>query len=121
MHIQGTPRTMQVAPHYDDLLGEVIAYLHAAIDRAMSAGVPKEHIWVDPGIGFGKTLEHNLELIRRLHELKSLGCAILIGTSRKGFIGRILATLNNGKLRRHRSVLQAREQPWPSASPMVRI
>jgi dihydropteroate synthase len=96
MHIQGTPRTMQVAPHYDDLLGEVIAYLHAAIDRAMSAGVPKEHIWVDPGIGFGKTLEHNLELIRRLHELKTLGCAILIGTSRKGFIGRILATLNDG-------------------------
>ena len=96
MHIQGTPATMQVAPHYDDLLAEVIAYLRAAVDRAVAAGVRKERIWVDPGIGFGKTLEHNLELIRRLHDLQALGCPILIGTSRKGFIGRILASLNNG-------------------------
>jgi dihydropteroate synthase len=97
MHIQGTPATMQVAPHYDDLLAEVIAYLRAAVDRAVAAGVRKERIWVDPGIGFGKTLEHNLELIRRLHELEVLGCPILVGTSRKGFIGRILAPLNNGE------------------------
>ena len=97
MHIQGTPRTMQITPHYDDLLGEVIAYLQAGIDKAVSAGVPKKHIWVDPGIGFGKTLQHNLELIKRLRELETLGCPILIGTSRKGFIGRILAPLNNGE------------------------
>lgn len=97
MHIQGTPATMQVAPHYEDLLGEVIAYLRIAIDRAVAAGVRKERIWVDPGIGFGKTLEHNLELIKRLRELEVLGCPILIGTSRKGFIGRILAPLNNGE------------------------
>ena len=97
MHIQGTPATMQVAPHYDDLLAEVIAYLRAAVDRAVAAGVRKERIWIDPGIGFGKTLEHNLELIRRLHELEVLACPILVGTSRKGFIGRILAPLNNGE------------------------
>ena len=97
MHIQGTPATMQLAPHYDDLLAEVIAYLRAAIDKAVAAGVRKDRIWVDPGIGFGKTLAHNLELIRRLRELEVLGCPILIGTSRKGFIGRILAPLNNGE------------------------
>lgn len=92
MHIQGTPRTMQDNPHYDDLLGEVIAYLRASVDRAEAAGVKRERIWVDPGIGFGKTIDHNLELLRRLRELKVLGCPILIGTSRKAFIGRILST-----------------------------
>jgi dihydropteroate synthase len=91
MHIQGTPRTMQQNPHYDDLLGEVIAYLRKGVDRALGAGVPRERVWVDPGIGFGKNLGHNLELLRRLGELRTLGCAILIGTSRKSFIGRILA------------------------------
>lgn len=91
MHIQGTPRTMQENPHYDDLLGEVIAYLGAGIERARMPGIPLNRIWVDPGIGFGKTLEHNLELIRRLGELRQLGCSILIGASRKGFIGRLLA------------------------------
>ncbi len=91
MHIQGTPRTMQQHPHYDDLMGEVILYLRGGVDKAIAAGVNKERIWVDPGIGFGKTLEHNLELLRRLKELRSLGCGILVGTSRKGFIGRILA------------------------------
>jgi dihydropteroate synthase len=95
MHIQGTPATMQIAPRYDDLLAEVIAYLQAAVDKAIAAGVRKDRIWVDPGIGFGKTLAHNLELIKRLRELEVLGCPVLIGTSRKGFIGRILAPLNN--------------------------
>jgi dihydropteroate synthase len=97
MHIQGTPATMQLAPHYDDLLAEIIAYLQAAIDKAVAAGVRKDRIWVDPGIGFGKTLHHNLEIIKRLRELEVLGSPILIGTSRKGFIGRILAPLNNGE------------------------
>lgn len=95
MHIQGTPRTMQTQPHYDDLLGEVIAYLREGVDKAVAAGVNKERIWVDPGIGFGKTVDHNLELLRRLKELGSLGCPVLVGTSRKGFIGRILA--DNGE------------------------
>jgi dihydropteroate synthase len=90
MHIQGTPRTMQQNPHYDDLLGEIIAYLRDSRDRALAAGVPASRIWIDPGIGFGKTIEHNLELLRRLHDLRVLNQPILIGTSRKGFIGRIL-------------------------------
>jgi dihydropteroate synthase len=98
MHIKGTPRDMQQNPHYDDLLGEVIAYLRSGVERAVSAGVPRSHVWVDPGIGFGKTLDHNLELLRRLGELKSLGCAILVGTSRKSFIGRILARARGGEV-----------------------
>jgi len=98
MHIQGTPRTMQQNPHYDDLLGEVKQYLQEGIDKAVAAGVSKERIWIDPGIGFGKTLAHNLELLRRLAELKSLGCPILVGTSRKSFIGRILAEARGGEL-----------------------
>lgn len=97
MHIQGTPRTMQANPHYDDLLGEITAYLKESIEKALSAGVKRERIWVDPGIGFGKTIDHNLELLRRLHELEVLGCPILIGTSRKAFIGRLLAPLNDGE------------------------
>ncbi|MGA7730900.1 MAG: dihydropteroate synthase [Chloroflexia bacterium] len=97
MHIQGTPRTMQANPHYDDLLGEVIAYLRTSVERAVMAGVPLKRIWVDPGIGFGKTIDHNLELLRRLGELQVLGCPILVGSSRKSFIGRILAPLNGGE------------------------
>lgn len=98
MHIQGTPSTMQQNPHYDDLLGEVIAYLREGVDKAVAAGVNRERIWVDPGIGFGKTLEHNLELLRRLGELRSLGCGVLVGTSRKSFIGRALARTSGGEL-----------------------
>ena len=90
MHIQGTPRTMQQHPHYDDLLGEVSAYLRAGQARALAAGIPATHLWADPGIGFGKTLDHNLELLRRLGELRALGMPLLVGTSRKAFIGRIL-------------------------------
>jgi dihydropteroate synthase len=96
MHIQGTPRTMQQNPRYDDLLGEVILYLRQGIDTAVRAGVNRERIWVDPGIGFGKTLEHNLELLRRLGELRSLGCPVLVGTSRKSFIGRVLTEAGGG-------------------------
>ena len=98
MHIQGTPTTMQQNPHYDDLLGEVTAYLREGVDKAVAAGVNRERIWVDPGIGFGKTLEHNLELLRRLGELRSLGCGVLVGTSRKSFIGRVLARHTGGEL-----------------------
>lgn len=97
MHIQGTPRTMQANPHYDDLLGEVIAYLRNSVEQAVKAGVKREKIWIDPGIGFGKNIDHNLELLRRLPELQVLGCPILVGTSRKAFIGRILAPLNGGE------------------------
>ncbi len=89
MHIQGTPRTMQDDPKYEDLMGEVTAVLREAIHVAELAGVDPEAIAVDPGIGFGKTLGHNLEILRRLGELRSLGRPIAVGTSRKSFLGRL--------------------------------
>jgi dihydropteroate synthase len=89
MHMQGTPRTMQESPTYGDVVTDVRAYLAGRVAAAVGAGVAEERIWVDPGIGFGKTLEHNLELLRRLGELRELGRPILVGTSRKSFIGRL--------------------------------
>jgi dihydropteroate synthase len=89
MHMQGTPRTMQENPTYDDVVDDVRAFLADRVERAVAAGVDEERIWVDPGIGFGKTVEHNLELLRRLGELSELGRPILLGTSRKSFLGKI--------------------------------
>jgi dihydropteroate synthase len=89
MHMQGTPRTMQENPTYDDVVDDVKAFLAERIEYAVSEGVAEERIWVDPGIGFGKTVEHNLELLRRLGELRDLGRPICVGTSRKSFIGKI--------------------------------
>jgi len=89
MHMQGTPSTMQQAPHYDDVVDEVLAVLEDAVARATRAGVPRERILLDPGIGFGKTLEHNLYLLRRLGELRAPGLPLLLGTSRKSFLGRL--------------------------------
>lgn len=90
MHIKGTPRNMQNNPHYDCLMGEIISYLRESIITAKEAGIDEEKIIVDPGIGFGKSVEHNLEIINKLSELKSLGRPILIGVSRKSFIGNVL-------------------------------
>ena len=87
MHLRGTPKTMQVDPRYDDLLGEVTRSLRDRVARALAAGVAEEAILVDPGIGFGKTLDHNLELLRRLPELRSLGRPLVVGPSRKSFLG----------------------------------
>jgi dihydropteroate synthase len=87
MHMLGNPRTMQRDPTYDDVVDEVRAFLAERIDVAVAAGVAEERIWVDPGIGFGKTVEHNLALLRRLGELRELGRPIVIGTSRKSFLG----------------------------------
>ena len=87
MHVQGTPETMQVDPRYDDVVAEVLEFLAGGIDRAVAAGVARERIWVDPGIGFGKTRGHNLFLLRHLAELRVLGAPVLVGTSRKRFIG----------------------------------
>jgi dihydropteroate synthase len=89
MHMQGNPRTMQENPVYDDVVDDVKAFLAERVEAAIAAGVDEERIWLDPGIGFGKTLEHNLELLRRLGELHSLGRPLVIGTSRKSFIGKI--------------------------------
>ncbi len=89
MHMLGSPRTMQDDPRYDDVVDDVKGFLSERIESALEAGVAEERIWVDPGIGFGKTLEHNLELLRRLGELRELGRPIIVGTSRKRFIGAI--------------------------------
>jgi dihydropteroate synthase len=90
MHIKGTPRDMQQNPVYTDVVAEVRSYLADSITIAVQAGVKPESLIVDPGIGFGKTLEHNLLLLNRLRELRSLGRPILLGTSRKKFIGTVL-------------------------------
>lgn len=87
MHMQGTPETMQQAPSYADVVGEVLDFLEGALRRAEAAGLPRHQVLVDPGIGFGKTAEHNLYLLRRLGELRLLGAPILVGTSRKAFLG----------------------------------
>ena len=89
MHMQGSPRTMQDAPTYDDVVDDVKAFLAKRVAFAVGAGVAEERIWLDPGFGFGKTVEHNLELLRRLGELTDLGRPLVVGTSRKSFIGRI--------------------------------
>jgi dihydropteroate synthase len=89
MHMQGDPRTMQEDPRYDDVVADVKAFLADRLACAVDAGVVEERIWLDPGIGFGKTLEHNLELLRRLGELRELGRPLVIGTSRKSFLGKI--------------------------------
>jgi dihydropteroate synthase len=86
MHMKGTPKTMQADPGYEDVVGEVTAFLRDRRRRAEEAGVPREAIVVDPGIGFGKGLEHNLELLARLDELVALGSPVLVGVSRKRFI-----------------------------------
>ncbi len=87
MHMLGEPGTMQNAPHYDDVVGEVSAFLVERARRLQSADVARERIAIDPGIGFGKTLEHNLELLHRLPEIAALGYPVVIGASRKRFIG----------------------------------
>lgn len=90
MHIKGKPKDMQADPAYDSLMSEISGYFRDKARAVISAGVAPDKIIVDPGIGFGKTVEHNLEIIRRVAELKSLGYPILIGPSRKSFIGKIL-------------------------------
>jgi len=90
MHMKGTPRTMQIAPHYDDVLGEVKAFLKERQEAAEACGVRRESILLDPGIGFGKKLEHNLALLNNLEALAGLERPLLVGISRKSFIGKIL-------------------------------
>lgn len=90
MHMRGTPKNMQENPHYENVVAEVCAFLKERIDVAISAGIPKENIWIDPGIGFGKRLEDNLHLLTSIPSLRALEVKTLIGTSRKSFIGRLL-------------------------------
>jgi dihydropteroate synthase len=90
VHMLGEPRTMQNAPHYDDVVSEVAAFLEERLAFATDAGIREDHICLDPGIGFGKTVEHNLELLKRLGEIVALGRPVLVGASRKRFLGRVL-------------------------------
>jgi len=90
MHMLGNPKTMQIEPFYDDIIGEIKTFLENAIDQAENKGISRLKIIIDPGIGFGKTVGHNLLLIQRLHEFKALKVPIMIGTSRKAFIRNIL-------------------------------
>lgn len=89
MHMQGTPQTMQVEPKYDNVVSEVLEFLLKRAKKAEQFGIAKEKIFIDPGIGFGKTLEHNLELLRNIHKFVESGYRVLVGTSRKSFIGKI--------------------------------
>ncbi len=89
MHMLGDPRTMQEDPSYDDVVDDVKAFLAERVEFATSEGIDEDRIWIDPGIGFGKTVEHNLELHRRLGELAELGRPIAFGSSRKSFIGKL--------------------------------
>lgn len=90
MHIRGTPQTMQQLTDYKDLIAEILQFLHSRIEAAQAAGIPREHLIVDPGIGFAKTFSQNLEILRRLAEFHTLNCPLLVGPSRKSFIGHIL-------------------------------
>ena len=89
MHMRGDPRTMQDDPRYDDVVAEVEAFLAERLGAVVAAGIAAERVWLDPGIGFGKTAAHNMELLRRLAELREIGRPLVVGTSRKSFIGRV--------------------------------
>ena len=89
MHMQGEPRTMQANPAYDDVVSDVKAFLEERLAFATGEGVREDNVWLDPGIGFGKALEHNLELLRRLDEIVAIGRPVVIGTSRKSFLGKL--------------------------------
>jgi len=89
MHMVGSPRTMQNDPQYDDVVAEVRDFLMARVDFAVASGIDRERIWIDPGIGFGKTVDHNLELLKATSEFAATGLPVLLGPSRKTFIGRI--------------------------------
>jgi dihydropteroate synthase len=90
MHMQGTPQTMQDNPHYDDVVAEVLNYLRERLDSLIAAGIDHERVCLDPGIGFGKTHDHNLALLANCWRLHEVGCPVLVGHSRKGFIGKVL-------------------------------
>jgi dihydropteroate synthase len=92
MHMLGEPRTMQEAPHYDDVVAEVRSYLAGRLEAAAAAGIQQESLCVDPGLGFGKTEQHNLRLMRDVHALLELGRPVLVGPSRKSFVGSVTGT-----------------------------
>jgi len=99
MHMKGAPKTMQISPHYDDLIEEIKEFFEKAIDRAEKNGIARSKIIIDPGIGFGKTVEHNLLIIKYIDKFKTLNNPVLIGPSRKSFIRNILESSHDGDTR----------------------
>ena len=97
MHMLGEPRTMQQDPRYDDVVSEVKAFLEERLAFAVAEGIDEERVWLDPGIGFGKTVEHNLELLRRLDEIVAIGRPVVVGTSRKSFLGKLAGGRDEGE------------------------
>jgi len=97
MHMLGEPRTMQREPRYDDVVADVKAFLEERLAFAVGEGVSEERVWLDPGIGFGKTVEHNLALLRRLDEIAAIGRPVVIGTSRKSFLGKLAGGRDEGE------------------------
>jgi dihydropteroate synthase len=97
VHMLGEPRTMHENPRYDDVVGDVKAFLEERLGFACGQGIPEERVWLDPGIGFGKTVAHNLELLRRLDEIVAIGRPVVIGTSRKTFLGRLVGGKPEGE------------------------
>lgn len=89
MHMTGTPRNMQDSPQYEDVVGEVLEFLRERVSFSLAAGIPRKRILIDPGIGFGKTLEHNIALLRNIGRFHETGCPVLVGASRKGMIGKL--------------------------------
>ena len=98
MHMQGTPADMQTDPHYDDVVAEVLEFFGERMRAAHAAGIAPDRIVLDPGFGFGKTLEHNLELLRRLDRFNTTGAAVLAGLSRKGMLGRLTGREVDGRV-----------------------
>lgn len=98
MHMRGDPRTMQREVHYDDVVAEVLEFLEQRVGYALAAGIARERITIDPGIGFGKSVGHNLELLSRLEEITALGLPVLIGTSRKSFLGVVTGKPSDDRL-----------------------
>jgi dihydropteroate synthase len=97
MHMLGEPRTMQENPRYDDVVSDVKAFLEERLAFAVGEGIDEERVWLDPGIGFGKTVEHNLELLRRLDEIVAIGRPVVVGTSRKSFLGKLAGGRGEGE------------------------
>lgn len=118
MHMQGLPRTMQTDPHYQDCVAEVLLELARARVRANAAGVPDERAWIDPGIGFGKALEHNLQILRSLDQFVATGATVVLGTSRKSFID---ASSKSGVRERLAGSLATLVPAWKAGVHVVRV
>lgn len=116
MHMKGTPKSMQLSPHYDNLLGEIKNFLKDAAEKAVKCGVDKSKIIIDPGIGFGKTIEHNLLLIKNLNELADLNMPVLLGPSLKAFIRKILKNQTGDELKPHEPAVETGTQAAVAAA-----